>query len=429
MKLMAHHIVTRSTTLEVGTPPPSPQRKPFACKVFFHRFQELSTGRGMCISSPKFEYNGRKWCLHFYPGGHAEAPEGYVSVFLKMCSKGSCFDCKVAVRIAFETALGFKVSERQKPAANDGKSCRGWTDFMKRSDILDHGSLLDKNGTLAVVVFITMTKECLSVQPFVPKNIFNDLMQGLLFDERTADVCFEVSSVDMKTPIMIPAHRLVLTTCAPMLSALFDYSNTLEGDEMARVVITDIEAEVFRLLLSNVYGRIIAEEDMETHMKGIIYAADKYAIVNLKLDAEAAYVKCTTITMENATDNLLYADALNLALLKEAVMDFLAENHVEAVKKVSFTDVPGHLMKDLLVAVGTSKRGDKYNEKEEDFDVMRVSELRVKLDKMGLDVDGSREAMIEALRMGPWSRAEGSFVLNGMGEESVLCLIWMIILR
>jgi len=109
-------------------------------------------------------------------------------------------------------------------------------------------------------------------------------------------------------------------------------------------------------------------------------------------------VNSTTITMDNVIDNLLYADAKNCALLKEVVMDFFAENHDEAVKKVSFDDVPGHLMKDLLVAVGMSKRGGKCNEKEKDFDTMRINELRVKLDKMGLDVDGSREAMIVALR-------------------------------
>ena len=34
----------------------------------------------------------------------------------------------------------------------------------------------------------------------------------------------------------------------------------------------------------------------------------------------------------------------------------------------------------------------------DDYGVMRVSDLRWKLDEMGLDVDGSREAMIEALK-------------------------------
>ena len=54
-------------------------------------------------------------------------------------------------------------------------------------------------------------------------------------------------------------------------------------------------------------------------------ATDKYGAVNLKLEAEAMYVKETEITMDNAMDNLLYADAKNLALLKEAMMNF-AEN-------------------------------------------------------------------------------------------------------
>jgi len=401
MKL-AHQIVPSSTILEVGTPPPSSQRapvKPFQCKVLFHRFKGLSNERGKCISSPEFEYNGRNWCVNLYPRGNTEASEGYVSVFLKMCSKGSCtatWEIKVE---AIESTLPLGLAdllfwEKSTNTFDNETSQYGWDDFVKRSRITKKSrNLLDCFGTLAVVVSIQEEDELSSVKPFVPKNDFNSMMRGLFLDEDTADVCFEVGTTQM-----FLAHRLVLKKCAPMLSTLFNSSNTLEGDEMARAVITDVKPEVFRLLLASVYGRSMAEDDMKTHVKDIIDAADKYSIVNLKLEAEAAYVKSTKITMENAMDNLLYADALNLALLKEAVMDFLAENHVEAVKKVSFTDVPGHLMKDLLVAFGMSKKEGKGNEMKEDFDVMRVSELRVKVDKMGLDVDGSREAMIEALR-------------------------------
>ena len=389
------HLFTSSTTLEVGTPPPSTTRSSF--NVLFHRFVDLSAERGQYVHSPEFEYNGRKWRLIVYPGGDSAASEGFVSVYLQLRSGESC---EVDFDIFFQSgATGMKVSEKKTKYVFELPGSWGWRDFTKRSKILDNGSLLDLNGTLAVVMSMTMKEERLSVQPFVPKNIFSDLMKGLLFDEDTADVCFEVGTNEVdEGNTVFHAHRLVLKKCTPMLSALFDSSNTLEGDEkMARAVITDVKPEVFRLLLANVYGRSMAEDDMKTHVKDIIDAADKYSIVNLKLGAEAAYVKSTKITVENAMDNLLYADALNLALLKEVVMDFLAENHDEAVKKVSFADVPGHLMKDLLVAFGMSKKEGKGNEKEEDFDVMRVSELRVKLDKMGLDVDGSREAMIEAL--------------------------------
>ena len=110
-------------------------------------------------------------------------------------------------------------------------------------------------------------------------------------------------------------------------------------------------------------------------------------------------MKSIKITMDNAMDNLLYADALNLALLKEAVMDFLAENTEEASERISFSDVPGHVMKDLLVAFSRTKKTKQVNQGDNNnFTIMRVSELRMKLAKVGLDVDGSREAMIETLK-------------------------------
>ena len=106
------------------------------------------------------------------------------------------------------------------------------------------------------------------------------------------------------------------------------------------------------------------EEELKTHTKDIIDAADKYSIVNLKLEAEAEYVKSTDITMDNAMDNLLYADAKNCALLKEAVIDFLAENSIEAAEKISFNDVPGHLMKDLVFSADTFLSLSSFHSKE-----------------------------------------------------------------
>eukprot|EP00985_Skeletonema_marinoi_P033606 scaffold41722_cov124-Skeletonema_marinoi.AAC.1 len=99
-----------------------------------------------------------------------------------------------------------------------------------------------------------------------------------------------------------------------MLASLFGSYD----EEIAAVSITDVKPAVFRHLLHYVYGGSVPGKEMNAHAKDIINAADKYSIVNLKLEAEAAYVNSTKITMDNAMDNLLYADALNLALLKEA---------------------------------------------------------------------------------------------------------------
>mmetsp|Transcript_13660 Transcript_13660/g.20466 ORF Transcript_13660/g.20466 Transcript_13660/m.20466 type:complete len:88 (+) Transcript_13660:3-266(+) len=79
-------------------------------------------------------------------------------------------------------------------------------------------------------------------------------------------------------------------------------------------------------------------------------------------------------------------------------MDFLAENSEEASEKISFSDVPGHVMKDLMVAFSRREETKQGCQDDNNFTFMRVSELRKKLDEKGLNVDGSREAMIEALK-------------------------------
>lgn len=238
---------------------------------------------------------------------------------------------------------------------------------------------------------------------FVPENSLVSKIQGMFNDEETSDVLFEVITTEpdedgskrVKTSTLFHAHRLILQVCAPMLEALFEPTYLLSSDGKLAATITDIKPAVFHHLLWYVYGGSVPKEDLETHAKGIIEAADKYNIVNLKLEAEAAYVESTAITARNAIDNLLYADAKNCALLKEAVMDYLAANGQEAIRHRLFDNFPSHLVNDLSVAttrkISTGNKRDRFN-------MMRVSELRRKLHKKGLDVDGSREAMIAALK-------------------------------
>ena len=97
-------------------------------------------------------------------------------------------------------------------------------------------------------------------------------------------------------------------------------------------------------------------------------------------------------------DNLLYADSKNCALLKEAVMDYIVENGNDILGKVSFDNVPGSMMADLLTAMTREKNKASNVETGDQFTTMRVSELRTRLDEKGLDVDGSREAMIATLK-------------------------------
>jgi len=127
--------------------------------------------------------------------------------------------------------------------------------------------------------------------------------------------------------------------------------------------------------------------------------ADRFGVCGLKLEVEACLVKTTTFTVENVMDRLHFADMKNCALLKEAAMDFILDNKVEVIEKVSLSDAPGGLLADVLAAVAREENIRNGNVLPSPrLITMRVSELRSRAHEECLDVDGSRESLIAALK-------------------------------
>jgi len=127
------------------------------------------------------------------------------------------------------------------------------------------------------------------------------------------------------------------------------------------------------------------------------YPEDKFGVSNLKLEAEAIFVDNTKISMDNMLELLLYADSMNCALLKEAVLDFIVENGLAVLDKVAMSEIPQGLFGDLLTAMTREKENKKASSADK-LTIMTVSELRKRLDDLGLEVDGSRESLIATLR-------------------------------
>jgi len=374
----------------------------------FENYADISSMSNDWLVSPRFCCRGDEWSLKIYPGGSYDAPEGYLSIFLQHHPDAGHAGQKSAVKFEIKildkfgaTKKGMGLTIPKKRFDSQRSIVIGFKDFMSISDIFDTSqNILDGRWGTSLIIAVSIKEP--PTAAFVPKNPFQDMMQNKFLDEESSDVCFEVSTVEAnedntsraRTLIPFRAHRFILEICAPMLAELF-------GDGEPPVVnVNDIKPDVFHQLLWYVYGGTVPETPLKEYAKDIIDAADKYSIVNLKLEAEAAYVKSTTITADNAMDNLLYADAKNLAVLKEAVMDFIADNGGEVIGNVSLDQFPGHLVRDLLVA--TTRRNEGDSGRDDDFTTMRVSELRRKLHEkgLGMNVDGSREAMIEALRSG-----------------------------
>lgn len=285
----------------------------------------------------------------------------------------------------------------------------GGENFAQRSDLLES---LDKG---ALVVGVRMRLEgppALSQAAFVPENPFRTTMQRLFMDENTADVVFEVEELSGKrhsrkpwhrkkakaSPTHFYAHRLILQQCC---TQLLEQCGSGWGGKTS-VTIAGVTTDSFHLLLAYLYGVKVPENELVANAKDLIAAADKFRISPLKLLAEACFVNSTQISVENMMEHLVYADKMNCALLKEAVMDFIVENKVELLEKGALKEAPGGLLTNVLAAMARGeKKGASGNSEVSGSDrlsTLRISDLRRKLHEKGLNVDGSREALVAVLK-------------------------------
>jgi hypothetical protein len=183
-----------------------------------------------------------------------------------------------------------------------------------------------------------LTKPTNSVPPsIISENPAAKMIQGLFLNNKSRE---EQPKNDEESMILVtfPAHSVIVENCST------DLCESHNNSAISHIQINDVKPDVFHLLLSYIYGLKISDDDMKSHTREIIDAADKYGVVNLKLEAEAYFVKTTTFTMENVMELLLYAELKNCTLLKEAAMDYIVENKADIIKQLSFTDAPGSLI-------------------------------------------------------------------------------------
>ena len=381
--------------------------------VTFENFEDLPSEKGQAVKSSEFSCFGSQWQVMIYPGGHFVSSDGMVGLFLERRSKGKKMAIKYSGTVVYALNGEDQIVRRASDVFDDNSDGWGWSNFSLRKEIIGYGH--DKGylvkGALAILVGMQLHQ-------YVPKNPAPSFMLKLIDDENTSDVVFEIGEQQQKqsesesdrkraktsTAKLYHAHRFILQHYSPELSALCATS-----DGMTPIIVNDVEPEVFRHLLYYVYGGEITEDDFVGHERDLINAADKYGVTNLKLQAEVWYVNNTEITVDNVIDTLLYAHAMNCALLKESVMDFVVENKktVFEQEQVSFQDVPGDVFKELLAAMSRhydkdSASDNDDNENETDVEKMymkmRIRDLRQKLHDEGLDTDGSREALIAKLK-------------------------------
>jgi len=265
------------------------------------------------------------------------------------------------------------------------------------SDNLIHRSVLLKpenlnHGTLTIELRMKLDESNKSRVNFIPENPFGKHMLKLFLDAESADMLFELSNDDHSSKVQYHAHRLVLEANAPGLARLCEGS-----DKSTPVRIPDVEPQVFLQLLQYVYGGDISP-DWENDAKKFIDAADKYEVIDLKVEAEAWHVTYSKFTVGNVIEELLYADTMNCPLLREAAMDFILKNAKEVIKPDSFENdlITKAITSEILMAMVAADQGNDSNDNDDES--MSINDLRMALYEKGLDIDGSRELLISRLK-------------------------------
>jgi hypothetical protein len=228
-------------------------------------------------------------------------------------------------------------------------------------------------------------------------------------DKESVDVVFKVGGQHATTRVntnkikaasrKFYAHRLVLTKAAPQFAEICMMSNE-------STIIPNMMTCIVEDMLMYIYGHPI--QMLPTRMQNIIEAAEKYGVTNLKLETDVNYVSFIqkTLGVQNMMEHLHYADAMNLAYLKEAVMDFIVGNKVEIMKNKVLANAPGDIVNDVLAAMARSEVRARAVGKNDDVELgtLGISDLHRRMHANGLCVDGSREALIAAIE----SKSEGS---------------------
>jgi hypothetical protein len=398
--------ITPSVRTKIKEEPCKPKARKFS--VTFDKFRALNHEE---VCSSKFVCFGHEWRLQLYPCGYDDYPapaKGSVGVCLERTDTTGKWPTHLKYFFEVKSpdgrvSLQATVHGEQKYYTNRPNICY----LCSRSDI-KHRFL---DGKRALTISVTM-----ELDEFIPTNPLSATMLKLFGDEESSDIIFEITKNEdnpkkrkrgktssSASTVRLYAHRFILEHTSSELAALCESSP--EGGMAAPILINDTKVDVFRHLLFYVYGGNVSQEYFIANAKHLIDAADKYGVVNLKLEAEVWYVHSTKITADNVIDNLLYADAKNCALLKEAVMDYIVKNKKKVIKKVSFKEVPGDIYKDLLAAVSRvledsdeDNSDDEAEEEKDDYASMGIGVLRRKLHEKGLDIDGSRDTLITALK-------------------------------
>lgn len=259
----------------------------------------------------------------------------------------------------------------------NSKNFINWSE-LKKKDVLVNGVLIVD----AVIQF--PRKEGHFHVPNSPmvQNIFQ-----LLDDEEDKDVFFKTDDEEI-----FSAHKLILKANAPLLANCCGPDSSPSNP----ICINGVKSITFHWILLYIYGGKIPSDSpvMDLYAKDLINACDKYDLVGLKHAAESYLVRTCVINIDNVVEWMQFADAKTCPLLKEYAMSYFLARGRDVLKTESYKNLreSPRLMEEIMLA--TMDVDERYQGTD---GMMSVDELRAKLSSLGMDVDGSKEILLNRL--------------------------------
>ncbi|XBI43080.1 hypothetical protein VPH35_107899 [Triticum aestivum] len=285
------------------------------------------TPTGQAIKSGHFTVGGHRWCTNYYPNGHTSDSADHVSFFVVL-------DEKVFKTVKFHGQIRFaSLVTRKRPLTSaDPLNCLttghmwGYAKFAKREELERSEHLTNDAFTVRcdlVVINEIRTEDvaAVGVNQFVtvPQSNLTQHVGDLLKSEKGTNVVFEVCGETF------PAHRCVLAARSPVFSA--ELFGAMKEGSGGVVRVGDMEARVFKALLSFVYTDSLPETEEEDDQAGsmfqhLLVAADRYDLGRLKLICEEKL--CVYIDVFTAATTLAMAEQHHCHGLKKACLEFLS---------------------------------------------------------------------------------------------------------
>jgi hypothetical protein len=407
-------------TTSVGDAPKLVLERTESIRAVFHNFKDMEEKRNEVVYTAPLEAFKYLWRLLLLPRGRIDSSNEteYISCSLEYVGDAKY---KPAAKFSFR-CKDYVWKSTKKSYVFDSLGLSGvWgcSDFLKREEVLEE--YLEEDGSLIIEVDLQITAD--SKRVWYPKKFRQEdsLVQSYSDSSNTtSDAVFVVEGMEYH------AHKMILSLRAKTLYELSkEQYVTSDDDDQPRVPLPNMKGETFKILLEYIYTvNTTPKIDNEASAIELLLAADRFECTQLKLYVESTIVD-KFLTTDNAASMLVLGDSHSLALLKEAAINMYASDPVTVQESEGWSRVEEshRLVTKLLKSVSLKLALSKNRETAIQGDVAaiehsNITSLREQLQEVKLDLDGSRETLVDRL-LKSWWESRPKIVVSNAGYEEV----------